>query len=342
MQHMVLIEDRKVDISTLKYKIPNYLSHSYSLLIMNNDIIGVTEFIHNLVISLGNGESLWKNMKIKKFNTTCNDVIVSLPLYTKKECNLFLNVPENIIIDYLQFDNCIVLYVAITYALVIANNGSTRLFWFLNSFRKFRKDMLYEKTSLNKYKIIKWLCKIENEIKSDHYWDLLNPTIDYLLYKFENDSNYSLKGRTYNSINKQMEIWHKELHIEKYSKYPQTWNHILYVNNFEIELENKQYTITEILSAEELYQEGKELSHCVLSYIETIFATEPELTLTHRLTHRNTTIWSLKENGKRLITIELSFKFLQQCRGYKNRLISEFEKNIIEMWMQDNKIFYPQ
>lgn len=312
----------------IKYKVPDYIikvcQASNSLTIFND-----------LLYSLENGESLWKNIKNNKFKVYYSNVkkYANFPLYTKKECHLFLNVPVDIINQYAPTQTNVVevdgllptlLYIALVYSLVIANGGSLDLIEHLINYR-FRKDIFVEEIAHIKYKIIKWLCKIEKEIKIPADWFLINPAIDYLLDCFKHDKNYSLKDRTLKSVQKQMEIWHKNLKLEQYSRYPQTWNSTTYINNFEIDFEGKTYTISEILSAEELYQEGKELNHCVLSYIENIH-------------NEKCTIWSLKENGKRSVTIELNVKFLKQCRGYKNRYVTNFESSIIKKWTDKENI----
>lgn len=329
---------KEIDESTLPYKVPDYIISIYKALIINNEVIGVTKLFNDLIYSLGNGESLWKNIKIKKFRITYYYMAINLPLYTKKECNLFLNVPESIIKNYgTSRSNSMhsPFYVALLYSLVIANNGSRKLLDSIIHY-KFVKDMFVEKIAHIKYKIIKWLCKVENEIK-DTTRIQIHPIIDYLINSFKENSEYSLKGRTFNSVLKQTEIWHRQLKFEQYSNYPQNWSHTEHINDFEIEIKNKRYTITEILSADELYQEGKELNHCVLSYIEKIHTEKIE---------NKITIWSFKENGKRLLTIEIgkyiTIRGLQytlvQARGYKNRYVNEEEVIILNKWFDQENI----
>lgn len=93
-------EHKQIKQSDFKYKIPNYIFEIYNSLSRYNIDFGTPKLFNNLVISLGNGESLWKNIKIKKYRIIEKDYsILNLPLFTKKECYLFLNAP----IDTLTF-----------------------------------------------------------------------------------------------------------------------------------------------------------------------------------------------------------------------------------------------
>lgn len=299
---------------TQKFRIPKFLIKD----IQNrwdiehppeSDSEQIKQMLVNVKNSIENGESFFANIRNKKFNFISYNCKFSIPLFTKKECHLFLN--ANI-----ECNNYYKNHVAnaIIYSWVLANNGSDKLFKKIISKVHVISGIFNENFYYIRYKIIRWLCKIEIEINNNFIQ--LRPIFDYLQFKFNNDPHYSLKGRTYKSTIKAMEIWHDQLSLEKFSKYPQNWNHSKNIQDFI----NDEYSITEILNVQELYKEGKELSHCVLSYIKQI----SELKIT---------IWSLKMNNKKLLTIEIDeHKNVIQIRGYKNRLPILQEMLILDKW----------
>lgn len=259
-----------------------------------------------LFITIANGNSLYKNLNNIFYEENNNKY--KLPFVTKKQCSDFLNLKTS----YGSSIDKEILKI-----LISSNGGSNQLIICLN-------NLIFQNLSNLKYQnfvyeIIKWFCKIEKEIPQINNKIQnkdFDPIFDYLFHCFENIPNYSLKGRTYKSILKAMEIWHKKLSIKEYSHYPQIWGHSQ-IQNFILD----NYTITEILSIEELYQEGKELHHCVLSYIKKIH-------------EEKSTIWSLKKNGVRQLTIEINAnKFIVQVRGLKNRFATWDESIILNDWI---------
>lgn len=299
-----------LDQTNTKYKVPNFITLSLNKLDANDELtLTIKKFINNVKVSIENGESLFINIKNKKFNINLNGNILSVPLFTKKQCHLFLTASET----NLKPDQFIT---AILYSWIISNGGSVKLVNCLIKELTFQVGLFIESRQKIQYNIIQWLCKIENQI------DLVNfetiPISDYLLHKFKNDPNYSLKGRTFNSVLKQTEVWHKQLKISQFKEYPQIWEPLVIIKSFN----NSDYSITEILNIQELYEEGKELSHCVLSYIKNISLFK-------------TSIWSFKQNNKRLLTIEVnSQKQILQIRGYKNRRPTLQELLILGGWFE--------
>lgn len=89
---------------------------------------------------------------------------------------------------------------------------------------------------------------------------------------------------------------------------------------------SRVWTVTELLSRQDLHLEGQTLRHCVASY-------------DHSCAHGGTSIWSLgvvKSNGvrKRVLTIEVSnrTRVIRQIRGKANRLASQKELDIVRRW----------
>lgn len=279
-----------------------------------NLILKLIQLMLNVKFSIENGESLFQNIKNEKFNLDNGyGEIITIPLHTKKECHLFLNSDQ---FQNNWFGECKYYFInGILSSWVISNQGSLKLLENIILCGKFKIGLFIKHCVNSTYKIIKWLCKIENQI---NFNDInMNLIIDYLKFNFKNDANFSLKNRTYKSIIKKIEKWYKELNIKQYEKFPKTWEKS---NICEFKTEDNIYIINEILNIDDLYIEGKELQHCILTHIEKIH-------------NEKITIWSLKMNGKRLLTIELDkLKNVIQIRGYKNRLITIQEMIILDEW----------
>jgi len=140
---------------------------------------------------------------------------------------------------------------------------------------------------------------------------------------------YSLKGRTLESLLRQMARWHERL--GKDSGRP-IW-HWTRCNIGEYEIvegsENmgnmRRWTIEECLNSKELEAEGRAQRHCVATYAE-------------KCAKRQTSIWSLRvENDlgrKPVLTIEVDppTRTICQIRGRGNRLPKDHEREIIRLW----------
>ena len=166
----------------------------------------------------------------------------------------------------------------------------------------------------------------------------VSPIIDYIIHeKFGggNHPTFSMKGRTANSIIRGMEEWHNRLQKEKIHK-QFNWDHTK-ISDFEFtEGTNpknlKTWTITELLNTKELSAEGKAMNHCVYSY-------------TGSCSRRITSIWSLKCNTERKVTIEVSLRNIAnprvcQVRGKCNRMIKPDEQKIIRRWVTKERLEY--
>ncbi|MEA1787266.1 PcfJ domain-containing protein [Arenibacter sp. GZD96] len=82
------------------------------------------------------------------------------------------------------------------------------------------------------------------------------------------------------------------------------------------------WDFTELINGKQLYEEGQYMRHCVGTYVG-------------RCASGTSAIFSLKKNGNRVITIEISpkLRMLVQCLGKGNRRPSEEESNVIKRWL---------
>jgi len=137
--------------------------------------------------------------------------------------------------------------------------------------------------------------------------------------------NFMMRGRTAFSLLRQVEAWHKKLGKEKKGGKLQ-WEKSKY-NGFECQTGERRnvkiWTINELLSSDELIQEGKTMRHCVASYARSCQS-------------QRVSIWSMKvdtwEGKKNVLTIEVRDGTIMQARGKRNERPTEEAKNIIKKW----------
>jgi hypothetical protein len=143
--------------------------------------------------------------------------------------------------------------------------------------------------------------------------------------------NFSMKGRTAASLIRQVERWHGQLgrgSVKEVLYWEKSGIHdfVEYQGSTRGE-EAEAWIIRELLNSQELFQEGRELKHCVSSYSHTCY-------------EGVNSIWSLervKDGEKRKkITIQVinKAKLVSQTRGLQNRYPTEQEKLIIRKWAQ--------
>jgi len=177
--------------------------------------------------------------------------------------------------------------------------------------------------------VIQWFC---NQAMMEY--SMVGPAIDFIHNQRELvDGGYSIKGRTATSVIRAMEQWHRVLAKVKDktgtaytpSGYiPGTWvTHKTMPDGVKIPIAT--WEVTEVLSSKALIAEGRDLKHCVYSYSTNI-------------KNGLCSIWSLKENGKRRVTIEVRSGSVFQARGSCNMPATGKQKGIIKKWAAKNGI----
>jgi len=170
----------------------------------------------------------------------------------------------------------------------------------------------------------------------------IGPIVDYVAHQRRENEDYSLKGRTIDSLLKKTEEWHQQLAKVKKVQGRSwigmdlpNWNIVTgKKKEFEPEtqtLGKKQtlYEIKQIISGKELAAEGKAMRHCVYSYA-------------NACEDGRLSIWTLRKSywekdeyiEKRLLTIELNNqnKIVVQVRGFCNRLANLEEVGVLQKW----------
>ena len=174
----------------------------------------------------------------------------------------------------------------------------------------------------------------------------VHPIIDYIWHqRYENrrvfvergvareigpaQPNFSMRGRTPETLLHQVEEWHSELGRESKGKELEWYRsqigefHLLEGSE---KLHNmKFWSIRELLSSDELIDEGRAMQHCVQTYARSCHT-------------GRSSIWTMEiedENGRRkILTIEVAprEKIIRQVRGKRNRLPTPKEKNLLGKW----------
>jgi hypothetical protein len=149
--------------------------------------------------------------------------------------------------------------------------------------------------------------------------------VDYFIFKRHNENkNYSLKGRTQNSIEQAIVAWHEYGYFGNLeSLLKSSWGKpkkdiVLY--------EGEVYEFQEITDGQRLFEESEQMNHCAFSYIE-------------MCRDGYTSVWSVshKKNEvfKPLLTLELRRKKVYQLVQKNNRNPSELEICIVKEWMKE-------
>jgi hypothetical protein len=170
---------------------------------------------------------------------------------------------------------------------------------------------------------IVWLCR-----QPDIERKQIGPLIDYFANMRKADLYYSIKGRTYRSALRAMEQWHRDLAVQRKLENlvfkPSGFEGRRYVFKKKLNgrlLYDEVWTMREILQAEDLFEEGKRMRHCVSSYAELIM-------------EGWNSIWSLRCDGVRALTVEVENKGrrIVEARGVCNRAPKPFELAILRRW----------
>lgn len=221
--------------------------------------------------------------------------------FTKKEAHLFLNGNPK----YNVMDN-------IWRARIIAGGGSESL---VNIMLRRAPDTFENKLWSE---LCKFMPRFESEITANNFLDVH----DYLSHTFNHQ--FSFKGRTYSSLIKASNLWHRERHYKQHGNFDlksmdvETWESLDKTNDC-------IWRIKQILTSKELYKEGSAMHHCVGGYamgckngMHFIFS----LTLDDKI-----------NCAERRVTIEVDKqRKVVQARGKFNRPLTPMEIKIITRW----------
>jgi hypothetical protein len=251
-------------------------------------------------ISAGNGESLYK-VHLKSF-------------FTKKEGHIFVNCPFDISIKE-----------ALVYAVALAESGDVGISLRIAQSKMKDRDI---KTEFNR-QIIRFFAQKD---KTPNSINEINDLIDYIVHEKSESPNFNLFGNgwTLQSLTKRMVDWHYALRRKKAMGNYEWEGHAVdgYTDTYiGPNQEIHEWSIHQIKNSKELHEEGTKQHHCVSSY-------------RHSCVNGNVSIWSLRLDGKRKVTIELKNSgAIVQARGYANRKTTGQEDSIIQKWAKLNNLY---
>jgi len=146
----------------------------------------------------------------------------------------------------------------------------------------------------------------------------------------ESLGQYSLQGRTPESVQRQAGAFYEQVQVGFQGRTPLFWRAHGLVRPFLQQTENGCYTITELTSSVDLFEEGQTMRHCVGSYTWECFQGQ-------------SSIWSLRSlngAGKNvLLTIQLDGRNrIVQAKGLCNRLPTISEMALLRGWAEEQGI----
>jgi hypothetical protein len=251
--------------------------------------------------------------------TTCSDFMKYYPM-TKKIAHYFMQAPNDFTIKQ-----------AYSYGKFISLGATMRL---VKALIPTKLAFSFNNDEEFKNSIVKFF--IANPMLD---YSQIGPIIDYIWnqkYEVQRGGqgrvvqpNFSMTGRTVESLLRQVEHWHKQLTKVKGGKV--SWEHSS-ISDFVLEegseKNTKTWVIRELLNSKELIEEGRVMRHCVASYASSCSV-------------GSNFIWSLSLNDEKLLTIEVSkLRRVGQIRGFANRMAAQKEKSIISQWAKKENLIF--
>lgn len=155
--------------------------------------------------------------------------------------------------------------------------------------------------------------------------DKLTELIDYVRESKTENMNYSLKGRTLQSLTRQSDEWHKK---EILVKGAQTWS-TCGIDGFKIEKKEEVIALEELLGSKLLANEGRDMKHCVGSYVSYCRMGRSAI-----FSMRKYSSGVLKETMA-TIEVNLASKRVVQAKAKLNAKISVESKKHLEIWARN-------
>lgn len=170
--------------------------------------------------------------------------------------------------------------------------------------------------------VIQWLCR-----QPDLDLTRLDLVLDWIRFRRNGSPDFSVRGRTARSALRDAEAWHVEMsrlrRAEEGTFSPSGFREDVWEVRRDGRLE--VWSCEEILSLRELLREGREMRHCVYSYADLIRSGQ-------------TSIWSLRRDGRRQLTVEVSDAHRQvvQARGPCNVPATSSQMRELTRWASLN------
>jgi len=213
-----------------------------------------------------------------------------------------------------------------------ANGLNLPPYFFVNKFIEHLGDPII----LNYFNFI---CRNKKVIRD------INEIYDISDYIFRDRFNGNFNNMTWQDLRHLSDEWHREIELQelpydfdfiedinkqKENQINKKWEKKTVINDFTLTVDEKTWTINEITTGKLLYEEGKDMHNCVSSYL-------------HSCISGHCAIFSVKVNGKRMATLEIStnnseFQLVQAREKMNASIKNEEIKKIILIWAKENNI----
>lgn len=239
----------------------------------------------SMIISLGKGSSFSKKVMAGEFRHG----EMQFPRLTKKQCHIFLNLKGEMSLAE-----------ALRTAQVRSCGGSQRL---ASEVAAAWPGIASETEEAFTAQLILWLC-------NQGMFDLgqVRPISDFIRDRRLEDPSWILSGRTFDSVLRTTQEWHKELQtLKKTGEWPSS-GIPPYKSHSEEDFDPEEiWTCIELTSHKALSTEGRTMGHCVASYGQSA-------------SRGAISIWSLCKGKSKKLTIEAQngSKTIIQARGKFN------------------------
>ncbi len=261
---------------------------------------------------------LLRGKNLKKINYTGLNL-------TKRECHLFINYKG----ESLNFENDILKRYLVYFKLLsIDENEVNRVHQFLNCSKLFQLKLF---KFIDHIDFWQQALRIYGSFSEEQQNRLhIREFVDFIEFKkFEENANYSLTGRTFDSIRNAVELWHRRGSYEtQKALYNFSWEP-LNLPEIEYDYRNSTYLFQELTSGFMLSEESEKMNHCVFSYtiscakgIYRIFSVKKKVN--DRFIH-----W---------LTIQLVKNEIVQAVGVNNRVLNRVEVGLLEFWAKENEL----
>jgi len=159
--------------------------------------------------------------------------------------------------------------------------------------------------------------------------DKLTELIDYVRESKRENRNYSLKGRTLQSLIRQSDEWHKNATLIKGN---QIWNSCG-LDSYRAEKKEEVIVLEELLGSKLLANEGRAMKHCVGSYVSYCVTGKSAIFSLRKYS------FGLMEERLATIEVNLSLKRVVQAKAKMNAKISDEAKKHLDIWAKKQGLF---
>ncbi|WP_338790252.1 PcfJ domain-containing protein [Bernardetia sp. MNP-M8] len=152
-----------------------------------------------------------------------------------------------------------------------------------------------------------------------------------VVQKNPSDPNFDLKGRTWDSLWKKAFEWFKVVGFSRQT--PQEWAHFMMEDNYVRAKTGQCFVFQQLLTKQELFEEGKNMNHCVGSYVSDCKNSKSAIFSMQNVLSRNNSLVTIEVDPKTRKIVQTSRRF--------NHFPSDFEKEIIKEWAKQNDLKVP-